>query len=95
MLATLQVMTLLLVALAMAPAVAHALELPGKKRLMHELQGALPNRRRAHVLNARVELTAAAALLEPAVQARLLSLPRREPGGKSSSLDDGLLQLVE
>jgi hypothetical protein len=33
MVTTLQVITLMLVALAMAPAVAHALEFPGKKRL--------------------------------------------------------------
>ena len=33
MLPALQVVTLVLVALGMAPAVAHALELPGKKRL--------------------------------------------------------------
>jgi hypothetical protein len=36
MLPTLQVATLLLVALGMVPAVAHALELPGKKRLPKE-----------------------------------------------------------
>jgi hypothetical protein len=36
MLSTLQVGTLVLVALAMVPALAHALELPGKKRLPKE-----------------------------------------------------------